>query len=114
MQMLLADRDLTSDIDTLAPNVGDQAALMAELPAWRLVSDNESQRLQRRFTFDNYAAALAFTATVGDLAMQANHSPVIITASLAVTIIWGSRRDHGLQENDFILAAKTERLYRPA
>lgn len=108
--MLLADRNLTDDTGARA---ADQVALMAELPAWRLVSDNDSQRLQRRFTFDNYAAALAFTATVGDLAMQANYSPTIITASLSVTIIWGSRRDNGLQENDFILAAKTDRLYRP-
>ncbi len=111
--MLLADRDLSSDTETSAPNAVDQAILMAELPAWRHINDNDSQRLQRRFMFETYAAALAFTATVGDLAMQANHNPVIITASLSVTIIWGSRREHGLQENDFILAAKSDRLYRP-
>ncbi len=111
--MLLADRDLTNDSDALAINPAEQSAFMVEIPAWRFVSDNDAQRLQRRFTFAHYAAALAFTATVGELAMAANYNPVIITASLSVTIIWGSRRNNGLRENDFILAAKTDRLYRP-
>ena len=92
-------------IEKLRP---EQAAeLHAQTPQWALI---DHHHLHRQFVFDDFAQALAFTNQVGALAEEEFHHPEI-------TLTWG-RVDlriwphaiGGLSENDFILAAKCDRL----
>ena len=82
--------------------------LMAELdPAWRLVADHE---LRREFPFKNFADSLAFANKIGTLADAEGHHPnLTISWGLLVVEIWTHKID-GLSENDFILAAKIDKL----
>src|SRR5207247_9003871 len=67
-------------------------------------------RLERVFHFPTFTAALAFTNRVGALAEAEGHHPALLTEWGRVTVTWWTHKIRGLHRNDFIMAAKTERL----
>jgi 4a-hydroxytetrahydrobiopterin dehydratase len=87
---------------------------MKQLPAWTIDSGTGEDRLQRVFTFKNFAEALAFTNRVGEIAEANDHHPLIITEWGRVTVQWWTHAIEGLHINDFILAARTDELASPA
>ena len=95
-----------------APRVSDTelAQLMGEIPEWQPIVVDNIMQLQRVFSFPDYPQALAFTQTVGELAEQANHHPALLTEWGKVTVTWWSHKIKGLHRNDFIMAAKTDRV----
>jgi 4a-hydroxytetrahydrobiopterin dehydratase len=84
--------------------------LMRQLPQWWVIEQEGVQRLQRVFTFRDFAAALAFTNEVGRIAEEAEHHPLLITEWGRVTVQWWTHAIGGLHRNDFILAARTSAL----
>lgn len=94
------------------PTVTDAeiAALHPEVPDWQIVERDGIRRLERTFRFKDFAAALAFTAQVGALAEEEGHHPALLTEWGRVTVTWWTHKIRGLHRNDFIMAAKTDRL----
>jgi 4a-hydroxytetrahydrobiopterin dehydratase len=90
------------------------AAMAPQVPDWQVVEHGGIKRLQRVFTFPNFAEALAFTTRVGQLAEAEGHHPALLTEWGRVTVSWWTHKIRGLHRNDFIMAAKTDRLYTPA
>ncbi len=84
--------------------------LRVQIPDWSIVEREEIQRLERTFTFPDFAAALAFTNEVGELAEAEGHHPALLTEWGSVRITWWTHKIRGLHQNDFIAAAKTDRL----
>jgi 4a-hydroxytetrahydrobiopterin dehydratase len=82
--------------------------LLQALPLWSVQTVNDVAQLQRSFTFQDFAQALAFTNSVGELAELANHHPSVLTQWGAVTVRWWTHALHGLHRNDFIMAARCE------
>jgi len=73
---------------------------------WRVVDE---RRLEKEFTFPDFAQALAFTNKVGAIAEEEGHHPDIYLAWGKVRItIWTHKID-GLTRSDFVLAAKIDR-----
>lgn len=95
-----------------APTVNDEETqqLKAQIPDWKLVEEDGVQKLQRIFTFKNFAGALTFTNAVGELAESLNHHPALLTEWGRVTVTWWTHKIHGLHRNDFICAARTDAL----
>lgn len=95
-----------------APKVGaaEIAALIQDLPGWRVVTRDGIERLERVFTFPNFAAALAFTNRVGDLAEAQGHHPALLTEWGRLTVTWWTHVIGDLHRNDFIMAARTDAL----
>jgi len=95
-----------------APQVAPEEipGLMEQLPEWQVVQVDGVNRLQRQFSFKNFAAALEFTNRVGELAESVGHHPALLTEWGRVTVTWWTHKIHGLHRNDFIMAAKTDRL----
>lgn len=95
-----------------APRVTEQEMqdLMKDVPDWQLVEAAGIKQLQRVFTFDNFAKALAFTNRVGALAEEQQHHPAILTEWGKVTVTWWTHKIKGLHKNDFIMAARTDTL----
>jgi 4a-hydroxytetrahydrobiopterin dehydratase len=87
------------------------ADLKSKVPDWQIVMQNDIKRLQRVFKFDDFAAALAFTNRVGEIAEEEDHHPVLITEWGKVTVTWWTHKINGLHQNDFIMAAKTDQQY---
>ncbi len=69
------------------------------------------ERLERVFKFRNFAEALAFSNKVGEIAEEEDHHPAILTEWGRVTVTWWTHKIKGLHRNDFIMAAKTDRVY---
>ena len=88
------------------------AGLQPQVPEWRVIEVDGVKRLERVFTFNDFVAALAFTNMVGDLAEEEGHHPAILTEWGKVTVTWWTHKIKGLHRNDFIMAAKTDELYK--
>jgi 4a-hydroxytetrahydrobiopterin dehydratase len=94
-----------------APTVTDEeiAELQPQVPDWDDVDG--VKRLTRTFGFDDFAQALAFTDRVGRLAEHEGHHPALLTEWGRTTVSWWTHKIKGLHRNDFVMAAKTDRLY---
>ena len=68
------------------------------------------ERVERVFTFNNFADALSFTNRVGALAEAEGHHPAILTEWGRVTVTLWTHKIRGLHRNDFIMAAKVDSL----
>ena len=81
-----------------------------QVPEWQVKVQNGEKRLERAFKFKNFGEALAFTNKVGAAAEEEDHHPLIITEWGKVTVQWWTHKIGGLHRNDFIMAAKTDKL----
>ena len=95
-----------------APKVNDEQLpeLQAQVPQWTLEERDGVRQLERLFKFPDYAAALAFTQRVGELAEAEDHHPAMLVEWGKVTVTWWTHAINGLHQNDFICAAKTDQL----
>ena len=84
--------------------------LLQQIPQWSIVEQDRVQRLQRVYTFKDFVSALNFTNTVGRIAEEAQHHPLITVEWGKATVQWWTHSIGGLHRNDFILAARTDRL----
>lgn len=85
--------------------------LLPQLPGWSLADDEHGIRLERDYRFGNFMEALAFTKRLGRLAERAEHHPSILTEWGHVRVSWTTHKINGLHRNDFIMAARTDRLF---
>ena len=95
-----------------APRVTDAelSELMPQIPDWTPVVRDDILRLEREFAFGDFLQALKFTNKVGELAESFGHHPAILTEWGRVTVTWWTHKIRGLHRNDFVMAAKTDRL----
>jgi 4a-hydroxytetrahydrobiopterin dehydratase len=86
------------------------AELKKEILDWQIVERDGVPQLERTFRWKNFVEALAFTNRVGALAESEGHHPAILTQWGSVTVTWWTHKIRGLHRNDFIMAAKSDRL----
>ncbi len=87
-------------------------AMLPQIPTWQIVERDGIKRLERIYTFKNFIDALAFTNKVGEIAESEGHHPALLTEWGKVTVTWWTHKLWGLHQNDFIMAAKTDQLYK--
>jgi 4a-hydroxytetrahydrobiopterin dehydratase len=76
-------------------------------PQWKVVDDHH---ITREFKFRDFQQALDFVNRVGAIAEQQGHHPdICLTWGKAEITLWTHKID-GLSHNDFIVAAKIDRL----
>lgn len=85
----------------------DLEQYLAAVPKWALV---EACRIERTFKFSDFKAALEFVNRVGELAEWEQHHPDIHLAYGKVRVELWTHKVDGLSVNDFILAAKIDRI----
>ena len=81
-----------------------------QIPDWGIFEIDGIKQLKRTFTFNNFVDALSFTNKVGAIAEEEGHHPAILTEWGKVTVTWWTHKIQGLHVNDFIMAAKTDKL----
>ena len=81
-----------------------------QVPEWQIKEVGGVKRLERVFKFKNFVEAMAFTTKIGLIAEKEDHHPLIVTEYGRVTVDWWTHKIKGLHANDFIMAAKTDRL----
>ena len=94
-----------------APKVSDDEAslLIKEIEGWDVI-DEGVKKLKKEFSFSNYSDSVDFSNKVADMADKEDHHPQIILEWGKVTVIWWSHKIKGLHKNDFICAAKTNKI----
>ena len=97
-----------------APKVSNEEipSLMSQIPLWDIIEENNIKKLTCLFKFSDYEQSLVFTNKVATLADEEDHHPKITLEWGKVRVIWWSHKIQGLHQNDFICAAKTDRLYK--
>ncbi|OGY58889.1 MAG: hypothetical protein A3E61_01755 [Candidatus Colwellbacteria bacterium RIFCSPHIGHO2_12_FULL_43_12] len=80
---------------------------LKEVPAWIVVED---KKISRGFKFNNFNQVMFFVNKVADLAEAEEHHPDIHIFYNKVSLELSTHAIRGLSENDFILAAKIDRL----
>jgi 4a-hydroxytetrahydrobiopterin dehydratase len=93
----------------IPPLTQEQAReLLPNAPGWSL--GENGTRLLRRFEFEDFKKAIAFVNRVADIAEEQGHHPDIAIHWNKVDLVLWTHKIGGLHENDFILAAKVNRL----
>lgn len=92
------------------PLLADQAKqlLKALHPDWVLSDDG--LEISRRFEFPAYGRTLAFANAVAWIAISEGHHPVLTVSYGACDVSYTTHAIDGLSDNDFICAAKIDRL----
>jgi 4a-hydroxytetrahydrobiopterin dehydratase len=86
--------------------------LTGAVPSWRVTADG--RRITRGWRVKDFAEGLDFFRRVGDLAEDEGHHPDLhLTNYRDVTVELWTHAAGGLTENDFILAAKIDKLPPP-
>jgi 4a-hydroxytetrahydrobiopterin dehydratase len=106
MKCVACRRDAPPDTDQ------EISELRPQVPDWEVVEIDVIKRLRRVFSFDDFAQAMDFTTRVVELAEAEGHHPALLTEWGRTTVSWWTHKIKGLHRNDFIMAAKTDRLYR--
>ncbi len=84
-------------------------AYLATLPDWSLSDDNK--RIRREWVVKNFDAAMEFFHLVASAANEDGHHPDLhLVGYRNVAIELWTHAIDGLSENDFILAAKIDRI----
>ncbi len=82
-----------------------------QVPEWKIIKVDGVYHLKRTFKFDNFAEALTFTNTIGELAEEEGHHPRIVLEWGKTKVEWWTHNIEGLHQNDFIMAAKSSKAY---
>jgi len=91
------------------PLTRDEAeAYRAATPLWTLLDG--ATRIERTLRFKDFREAFTFVARAAELAEAEGHHPDITFGWGYVTVSLYTHKIKGLHENDFILAAKYDRL----
>ena len=114
MTQLTGERCVACRRDSPRVTEAEIAELHPQVAEWALVEEEGIPRLQRTFRFDDFAGALAFTGGVGTVAEDEGHHPRLVTEWGRVTVTWWTHKIRYLHRNDFIMAAKTDRVYAEA
>jgi 4a-hydroxytetrahydrobiopterin dehydratase len=83
------------------------AELARQVPEWKC---EKNSRLQREYSFQDFMAAFNFVALIVPLAESENHHPDIELGWGRAMVTLTTHSVSGLSRNDFIMAAKIDRL----
>ena len=76
---------------------------------WEL---NKEGHIERMYSFNNFADALAFVNKVGTVAEEEGHHPDLYLAWGKCKVEIWTHKIQGLTESDFYMAAKADRAYQ--
>lgn len=82
-----------------------------QVPEWSVIERDEALRLERVFPVPDFAAALDLARSVGEMAERDGHHPALLVEWGRLTVTWRTLRMRGLHRNDFVMAARTDRLW---
>jgi len=85
---------------------GEAEELAKQIPQWTL----REKSIARTFRFPSFRQAIEFVGKVADIAEQEDHHPDIHIHYDRVEIELTTHKIAGLSRNDFVVAAKVDRL----
>ncbi len=109
MAIALAEKNCTPCRGGIPPlNAGEAEELRAQAPDWGLL--DEAKHIERTYRFRNFREAFAFVERAARLAEEEGHHPEIRFGWGFASVSLQTKKIKGLHENDFIMAAKLDRI----
>jgi 4a-hydroxytetrahydrobiopterin dehydratase len=109
MQTKLAEKSCTPCRGGVPPLTREAAEeYRREAPEWTLADD--ATRIERTYRFRNFRDAFGFVEAAAALAEAEGHHPDISFGWGYATLSLRTKKIKGLHENDFIMAAKLDRI----
>jgi len=109
MATALAEKSCTPCRGGIPPLTAEEAeGLRTQAPDWTLLDD--AKRIERTYRFRNFREAFNFVERAAALAEEEAHHPEIRFGWGFATVSLQTKKIKGLHENDFIMAAKLDRL----
>ena len=96
-----------------APTVTDDEVeeLHPQVPGWEFTDVDSIKRLKRAFKIRDFAATMEFASRIGEAAEEEGHHPRLTVEWGRVGVEWWTHKIRGLHRNDFIMAAKSDRIF---
>lgn len=93
-----------------APVLSRQQAeeFLKQVSGWSLSED--AKKISKTFEFRDFVSAMKFLNKVAELAEKEGHHPDFCVSYSKITFTLFTHKINGLQENDFILAAKIGKI----
>ena len=91
-------------------NAEQLAPLLAQLKGWGVEESGGHHQLVKRFRFPDFVSAVGFVNQITPLAEEEQHHPDLLVSWGRVGVQLWTHAAGGLTENDFILAAKIDKL----
>jgi len=88
----------------------EAAELARNVPQWTL----SEKQIEREFKFKDFRKAMEFVNDVADAANEQDHHPDFYISYNRVQLTLSTHKIGGLSRNDFVLAAKIDRLAEDA
>ena len=109
MSVSLAEKSCTPCRGGIPPLTGQEAAVyQAQAPDWALL--DQASRIERTYRFKNFSQAFGFVERAAALAEAEGHHPDIGFGWGYARVSLQTKKIKGLHENDFIMAAKLDRI----
>jgi 4a-hydroxytetrahydrobiopterin dehydratase len=109
MPVALAEKTCTPCRGGIPPLTEEEAAAYrAQAPDWELL--DRATRIERTYRFKNFGEAFKFVERAAALAEAEGHHPDISFGWGYATVSMRTKKIKGLHENDFIMAAKLDRI----
>ena len=109
MPVALAEKSCTPCRGGIPPLTEQEAAAYhAQAPDWALL--DETKRIERTYRFKNFAEAFGFVERAAALAEAEGHHPDIGFGWGYARVSLHIKKIKGPHENDFIMAAKLDRI----
>ena len=89
-------------------DLSEASRFLGDVPGWAL--EQEGRQIARGFRFRNFAQALDFVNRIGAIAEAEGHHPDLSFGWGYVRVSLHTHAIGGLHENDFIVAARINRL----
>jgi 4a-hydroxytetrahydrobiopterin dehydratase len=87
-----------------------EAGLLAQLPGWQVEEADGHRQLVRELRFPDFVTAVDFVNRITPVAEAEGHHPDLLVAWGRVRVQLWTHVAGGLTENDFVLAAKIDRV----
>lgn len=97
--------------DEAPPTPKELSIWMDELDEWAQVSKSNRPELRKTFSFPDFSSGISFAGQIAEIADQQDHHPKISIEWGKVHLNWWTHTMNGLSENDFIMAAKIDRIF---
>ncbi|KPQ33915.1 MAG: 4-alpha-hydroxytetrahydrobiopterin dehydratase PhhB [Phormidesmis priestleyi Ana] len=113
MPEMLAQQTCVPCSGSLPPATSEEMVILhRQVPDWSRIEVEGVMQLQREYRFADFRQALAFTNEVGAIAETAGHHPALLTEWGKVTVTWWTHAIKALHHNDFVMAAKTDKIFQ--
>ncbi|MEK6852862.1 MAG: 4a-hydroxytetrahydrobiopterin dehydratase [Nanoarchaeota archaeon] len=85
---------------------------LKEVKGWELIQEAGVYKIKKTFKFKDFTESMKFVNEIAELAEDEQHHPDILIRWNRVTVTSFTHAIKGLFENDFIIAAKADKIFK--